>query len=117
MATIKLSTLVLKVNAAAVRLSDGTTVDAGQYVTQIHCQYHAADTDGTGTAISGRIQLAEPSSRSSDDFVAYVALTRDWAVAIAEQWRTDNNVDATLTARLASMAAVDQSVQTPPWET
>ena len=115
--TIVLKEINLKVNGAQVTLADNSTrVPASQYVTQIRCEYHATADDGTVATAFGRIDLAAPGDRAANDFIAYADLTKNWATALAESWRSSNGVDAKLNAEISRLQSLDKVVETPPWK-
>jgi len=115
--TIILNGLDIKVNGAQVTLADNSTrVPAGQYVKQIRCEYHATADDGTVATVFGRIDLAAPGDRAANDFVAYADLTKNWATALAETWRSANGVNAKLATEITRLQSLDKAVEIPPWD-
>ena len=115
--TITNSRLELQCFPVDVALSDGSTViPADEYVTSVAVGYTATDDDGTTSYTDGIVSLSAPESKDPSSFTAFASLEKAWGDAIAEQWRTDNDVDAKLAADIEIIKKRPKIIPLP-WDT
>ena len=112
--TIENSRMELQCYPMEVALSDGSTkVPADQYVSHIAIGYTATDENGMTAYMDGMVDLTSPDSKDPSSFTDFASLEKSWGDAIAEQWRTDNEVDVTLAANMDRINARPKVVVAP----
>jgi len=114
--TIENSRIELQCSPLEVKLSDDSTVvPADEYVVSVAVGYTATDDDGTAAYVDGIMKLALPENKDPSTFTAFSSLEKSWAEEIAEQWRTENDVDAKLASDVEIIRNRPKTVVSP-WD-
>ena len=114
--TIEISRMDITCYPMEVTLSDGSTkVPADEYVANVAVGYTATDEDGITAYVDGVVALVLPETKDPSAFTAFSSLEQSWGEAIAEQWRSDNDVDTRLTDDIERIKTRPRQVPVP-WD-
>ena len=114
--TIEMSRMEVICYPMEVTLSDGSTkVPANEYIARMAIGYTATDDDGVTAYTDGVMELTRPETKDPSKFTAFSSLEKSWGDTIAEQWRSDNDVDTKLDDDITRIKESPRHV-VAPWD-